>query len=165
MIQLWMRWQKLNVRVKTDLEVPTAVKTSLDKFLMDHHQVSGTTGNSSTSNGKRCYLTHMAHTVVHITMVCLSHHNIMVLLIMADTIMVHTITVLIVMVHITIIQTFMLGNNGLEIIMIGQKICHKDQMPSVMEDKAGNSIDAKSSKTVMKSLKEELETLSSPKSP
>jgi len=160
MIQLWMRWQKLNVRVKTDLEVPTAVKTSLDKFLMDHHQVSGTTGNSSTSNGKRCYLTHMAHTVVHITMVCLSHHNIMVLLIMADT-----ITVLIVMVHITIIQTFLLGNNGLEIIMIGQNICHKDQMPSVMEDKAGNSIDAKSSKTVMKSLKEELETLSSPKSP
>jgi len=155
-----MRWQKLNVRVKIDLEVPTAVKTSLDKFLMDHHQVSGKTGSSSSSNGKRCYLTHMAHTVVHITMVCLSHHNIMVLLIMADT-----ITVLIVMVHITIIQTFLLGNNGLEIIMIGQKICHKDQMPSVMEDKAGNSIDAKSSKTVMKSLKEELETLSSPKSP
>jgi len=155
-----MRWQKLNVRVKIDLEVPTAVKTSLDKFLMDHHQVSGKTGSSSSSNGKRCYLTHMAHTVVHITMVCLSHHNIMVLLIMADT-----ITVLIVMVHITIIQTFLLGNNGLEIIMIGQNICHKDQMPSVMEDKAGNSIDAKSSKTVMKSLKEELETLSSPKSP
>jgi len=155
-----MRWRKLNVRVKIDLEVPTAVKTSLDKFLMDHHQVSGKTGSSSSSNGKRCYLTHMAHTVVHITMVCLSHHNIMVLLIMADT-----ITVLIVMVHITIIQTFLLGNNGLEIIMIGQNICHKDQMPSVMEDKAGNSIDAKSSKTVMKSLKEELETLSSPKSP
>jgi len=155
-----MRWRKLNVRVKIDLEVPTAVKTSLDKFLMDHHQVSGKAGSSSSSNGKRCYLTHMAHTVVHITMVCLSHHNIMVLLIMADT-----ITVLIVMVHITIIQTFLLGNNGLEIIMIGQNICHKDQMPSVMEDKAGNSIDAKSSKTVMKSLKEELETLSSPKSP
>jgi len=155
-----MRWRKLNVRVKIDLEVPTAVKTSLDKFLMDHHQVSGKAGSSSSSNGKRCYLTHMAHTVVHITMVCLSRHNIMVLLIMADT-----ITVLIVMVHITIIQTFLLGNNGLEIIMIGQNICHKDQMPSVMEDKAGNSIDAKSSKTVMKSLKEELETLSSPKSP
>jgi len=141
-IQLWMRWQKLNVRVKIDLEVPTAVKTSLDKFLMDHHQESGKTGISSISNGKRCCLTHKAH------------HSIMV-----DNIM-----VLIVMILITIIQTFMLGSNGPKAIMIGQKIDHKDQMPLVMEDKAGSSIDVKSSKAVITSLKEELETLSLPKS-
>jgi len=137
MIQLWMRWQKLNVRVKIDLVVKMAVKTSLVKFLMDHHQESGKTGISSISNGKRCCLTHKAH------------HSIMV-----DKIMV----------LITIIQTFMLGSNGPKVIMIGQKIDHKDQMPLVMEDKAGSSIDVKSSKAVITSLKEELETLSLPKS-
>jgi len=137
MIQLWMRWQKLNVRVKIDLVVKMAVKTSLVKFLMDHHQESGKTGISSISNGKRCCLTHKAH------------HSIMV-----DNIMVLN----------TIIQTFMLGSNGPKVIMIGQKIDHKDQMPLVMEDKAGSSIDVKSSKAVMTSLKEELETLSLPKS-
>jgi len=137
MIQLWMRWQKLNVRVKIDLVVKMAVKTSLVKFLMDHHQESGKTGISSISNGKRCCLTHKAH------------HSIMV-----DNIMVLN----------TIIQTFMLGSNGPKVIMIGQKIDHKDQMPLVMEDKAGSSIDVKSSKAVITSLKEELETLSLPKS-
>jgi len=137
MIQLWMRWQKLNVRVKIDLVVKMAVKTSLVKFLMDHHQESGKTGISSISNGKRYCLTHKAH------------HSIMV-----DNIMVLN----------TIIQTFMLGSNGPKVIMIGQKIDHKDQMPLVMEDKAGSSIDVKSSKAVMTSLKEELETLSLPKS-
>lgn len=142
MIQLWMRWQKLNVRVKIDLVVKMAVKTSLVKFLMDHHQESGKTGISSISNGKRYCLTHKAH------------HSIMV-----DNIM-----VLIVMILITIIQTFMLGSNGPKVIMIGQKIDHKDQMPLVMEDKAGSSIDVKSSKAVITSLKEELETLSLPKS-
>jgi len=136
MIQLWMRWQKLNVRVKIDLVVKMAVKTSLVKFLMDHHQESGKTGISSISNGKRYCLTHKAH------------HSIMV-----DNIMV-----------LNTIQTFMLGSNGPKVIMIGQKIDHKDQMPLVMEDKAGSSIDVKSSKAVMTSLKEELETLSLPKS-
>lgn len=128
---------------------------SLDRCLMDHHQVNGKTGKSSRTNGRRCYHTHSPLTVI-------MAHLITVLPIMADTLMAGTMVALIAMVLITTIQTTRLGNNGPEITTTGPRTC---QIPSVLEDKAGSSTDAKSSKTVKTSLREEPETLSLPKSP
>jgi len=143
------------LKVAIDLGVRMAAKMSLDRCLMDHHQVNGRTGKSSRANGRRCYHTHSPLTVI-------MAHLITVLLIMADILMAGTMVGHIVMVLITTIQTTRLGNNGPEITTTGPRTC---QIPSVLEDKAGNSTDAKSSKTAKTSLKEEPETLSLPKSP
>jgi len=147
--QLCMRWPKLNVRVEINLEVPMVVKISTNQWPMDHHLVNGKIGISSISNGKSNYLIHNSQCLkcllISINQCLMDHHLLLVK-------------------HTMMVKTTSFGNNGRTNIMITPKICSTDLMVvSAMEDKAWKSIDAKSSKTVIRSLKEELETLSLPK--